>query len=166
MLKNEIEAALTRQLNQEQTASQEYLAMAAWFEWKNLRGFAKYMRAQSEEEREHAMRIFDHIFARGGRAVIGALPVPNKEFKGPRDVFAAAYQREQDNTKSIHALYKLASQHDDYATQTMLHWFIDEQVEEEQWCEEALALFDTIGDNPSALLMLDKRYGEMAASKD
>ena len=72
---------------------------------------------------------------------------------------------EQKNTASIHELYRLATEHGDYPTQTMLHWFIDEQVEEEAWCEEALALFDTIGDNPSALLMLDNRYGKKAAAE-
>ena len=51
---------------------------------------------------------------------------------------------------------------DDPATETMLHWFIQEQVEEEHWGTEALALLDMVGDNRSALLMLDKRYGEKA----
>ena len=66
----------------------------------------------------------------------------------------------QANTASIHELYALASDVRDYATQTMLHWFIDEQVEEEQWCQEALDLLEMVGDNRSAILMLDKRYGE------
>ncbi len=44
----------------------------------------------------------------------------------------------------------------------MLHWFIGEQVEEEQWCEEALALLEMVGDNRSALMMLDNRYGSRA----
>ncbi|MHC4415942.1 MAG: ferritin, partial [Planctomycetota bacterium] len=159
MLKPEIERALNEQFNYEQTASQEYLAMAAYFEQVNLGGFARFMMRQSEEEREHAMKIFSHIFDRGGRVRLGPIPEPRADFDSPQAVFAAAYAREKANTKSIHGVYKLASDEGDYATQTMLHWFIDEQVEEEKWCEEATTLLEMVGDNRGALLMLDGRYG-------
>ena len=66
MLDPEIEAALNDQINFEQSAAHEYLAMAAHFEKLNLKGFAAFMKAQSFEERDHAMRLFDHVFSRGG----------------------------------------------------------------------------------------------------
>ena len=163
MLEPEIEAALNNQFNREQTAAQEYLAMAAYFEQSNLKGFAKFMRKQSDEEAEHAMRLYDHIFNRGGTVGVGSIAKPACDFGSPRAVFQAAYEREKSNTSSIHDLYRLATERNDYATQTMLHWFIDEQVEEEQWCEEAMSLFEVIGDNRSALLMLDNRYAKYAA---
>ena len=47
----------------------------------------------------------------------------------------------------------------------MLHWFIEEQVEEESWAAEAVALLEMAAENRSALLMLDKRYG-MAAKAE
>ncbi len=162
MLKPVIETALNRQINFEQAASQEYLAMVAYFEQLDLRGFAKFMRKQSEEEREHAMRIFTHIFDRGGQVKLESIAEPRSDFNSPRSVFEAAFARERANTKSIHEIYQLALDESDYATQTMLHWFIDEQVEEERWCEEALKLFEMVGDNRSAMMMLDHRYGSKA----
>ena len=162
MLKPEIEAALNSQLNMEQTAAHEYLAMAAYFEQQSLGGFAGFMRAQSAEETEHAMRIFKHIFDRGGSVTIGAIAAPRGGYESARGVFEVARDREHANTTSIHELYRLAGAADDPATQIMLHWFIEEQVEEEQWCAEALSLLDMVGDNRSALLMLDKRYGVKA----
>ena len=83
-------------------------------------------------------------------------------FDSTKAVFGAAFTREQANTKAINQLYQIASDAGDFATQIMLHWFIDEQVEEEKWCQEALALLEMVADNRSAMLMLDKRYGEMA----
>lgn len=166
MLTPEIEAALNKQLNHEQNAAQEYLAMAAFFEHCNLAGFARYMRRQSEEEREHALRIFDHISGRGGRVMLGSVAAPRGDFASVKAVFEAALARERANTASINEVYKLAVDTDDYATQTMLHWFISEQVEEEEWGEEALALLEMVGDNKSAMLMLDKRYGERADASD
>jgi len=159
MLKPEIEKALNHQLNEEQTASQEYLAMAAWFEDKNLRGFAAFMRRQSDEERMHSMKFFAHLADRGARIRIEAIRAPKPDFDSPLDVFKAALERERQNTRAINECYRLAHEHHDYATQTFLHWFINEQVEEEQWAEEAVALLETAGDNKSALLMLDNRYG-------
>ena len=159
MLKTEIEAALNSQLNMEQTAAHEYLAMAAYFEQQSLQGFAGFMRAQSVEETEHAMRIFKHIFDRGGSVTIGAIGAPRGGYESAKGVFEVARDREQANTRSIHELYRLAGAADDPATQIVLHWFIEEQVEEEHWCAEALALLDMVGDNRGALLMLDKRYG-------
>jgi ferritin len=162
MLKSEIEAALNKQLNYEQGAAQEYLAMAAWFDDQNLSGFAKFMRTQCAEETEHAMKIFDHICERGGRVKLGAVGEPTFDFPSAKAVFEAALAREQANTKSIHDLYKLAMDHADYPSQSMLQWFIDEQVEEEAWCEEAVAHLGMIGDSKGALLMLDKKYGKVA----
>jgi ferritin len=162
MLKSEIEAALNNQVNYEQSAAQEYLAMAAYFEHNSFKGFAKFMRKQCEEETEHAMRLFDHIYERGGRVKLGSIAEPTRDFGSAKAVFEAALAREQANTRNIHDLYKLALDANDYATQVMLHWFIDEQVEEEDWCEEALAHLAMIGDSSGALLMLDKRYGRKA----
>ncbi len=164
MLKSEIESAINKQLNQEQAAAQEYLAMAAWFEQHNLRGFARFMRRQSQEETAHAMRFFDHVHDRGGKAAVGAVPAPRPAYGSPKSVFEAALAREQANTRGIHDVYKLALEAGDYAAQTMLHWFISEQVEEERWATEAVAALDQAGDDPAALLMLDHEYGEKGAS--
>ena len=160
MLKPEIETALNAQINQEQAAAREYLAMHAYFTGQNLKGFAAFMRRQCEEEREHAMKFYDYVFDRGGMVKLQSLPQPADAYASPLAAFQAAYQYEQKNTASIHALYKLATDHQDYATQTHLHWFIEEQVEEEAWCEEAIALLETVGNDPSALFMLDHRYGQ------
>jgi ferritin len=164
MLKPEIESALNQQFTWEQAASQEYLAMAAYLEGISLGGFARFMLNQSAEEREHAMKIYRHIIDRGGQVKVSALPEP-PVFGSPRAVFEAARAREQANTRSIHDLYALAVEHQDYSTQSMLHWFIEEQVEEEAWCAEAMDLFDHAGDDRAALLMLDERFGRKAAEE-
>lgn len=164
MLKPEIESALNDQLNQEQSASHEYLAMTAYLEGRSLNGFAAFMRRQSDEERIHALKIFDHISERGGTPKLMTIEVSNQDFDSAKAVFEAARNRERDNTRSIHALFKLARDQDDYPTQTMLQWFIVEQVEEEAWCDEAVDLLTMAGDSSSALLMLDQKYGGLATA--
>jgi ferritin len=159
MLNPEMAAALNGQFRQELAASHGYLGMAAHFEAQNLKGFAQFMRRQADEERTHAIRIFDYLAARGSNIQVDALPSVTSEYGSTLEAFEAAYEREKENTKSINEAYALATKLQDYASQTMLHWFIDEQVEEEDWCDEAVELLKIAGDDPGALLQLDARYG-------
>jgi ferritin len=165
MLTPKMEQAFNDQLNMELGASLEYLGMAAWLETGNFKGFAAFMRRQSDEERVHAMKVYDHILDRGGSIVLAALPAPACAFESPRDVFRAAWAREKANTASIHKLYQLSLDEKDFSSQPLLHWFIDEQVEEEQWCEEADGLLEMAGSNQSALLMLDARYETLSTAQ-
>ncbi len=159
-LSKKLQDALNNQVNAELYSAYTYLSMAAYFEAEDWPGFARWMRIQSREEIEHAMKIFDFIHDRGGRVTLQAIDKPPTRFKSPLDVFQKAYQQEQKVTGLIHRLYELAARENDYPTQVMLHWFIDEQVEEEKITEEAVAKLERAGDDPAALALLDKEFGE------
>ncbi len=155
-----LQDALNAQIVAEFHSAYVYLSMAAYFEAENWPGFAKWMRVQSREEVEHAMKIFDFVNDRGGRVQLGAIEKPPVRFASPLDAFRKAYEHERKITQKIHKLYDLAVQEGDYPTQVMLQWFIDEQVEEEKITSEAVARLERAGDHPHALLMLDRRFGK------
>lgn len=157
MLDPKIEAALNKQLNHEMHSAYDYLAMAAYCEHHNLAGFASWMMQQRDEELTHAMRIYKYLLDRGGKVDLAAVDKPRSDFKSIHDVFAKAVEIEQRNTKAIYELYELASQAKDYATKQHLHWFLEEQVEEEKIMKEVLGLLQIAGDNPSALLGLNRQ---------
>jgi len=140
-----------------------YLSMVAYFEAENWPGFARWMRIQSREEIEHAMKIFDFIHDRGGQVTLNAIEKPPVRFRSPLDAFRKAHQHEQKVTGLIHRLYELAARENDYPTQVMLHWFIDEQVEEEKITSEAVAKLERAGDDPAVLALLDEEFGEREA---
>lgn len=160
MLHKDICQALNNQINQEMSAAYSYLAMAAHFDTKNLDGFANWMMAQHLEEHDHAMRLYRYLLDRGGEVALESIDRPNGKFDSVRAVFGAALQQEKTNTESIHELYKLAQSLNDFATQSHLQWFLDEQVEEEKIFDEAIALLDMAGDDASALLMLNEKLGQ------
>jgi ferritin len=137
--------------------------MAAYFEDQSLPGFATWMRAQSEEEVSHAMKLFDFVNERGGRVELHAIEKPPVDFESPREVFELTYEHEQKVTSLIHNLYEVALEENDYAAQVMLHWFIDEQVEEEDNVSQILDALDRIGDNNQGLIMLDRELGRREA---
>jgi len=160
MLTKKIETLLNKQINHEFTAAYHYLAMKAWFETANLSGFANWMQHQAAEEVEHAMKLFQFVCDRGGQVRLDTVEKPVINYKTPREVFAKATQLERNNTKSINDLYAVAMEEKDYATESHLQWFIDEQVEEEKTTREIEELLDIVGDSRSGLLQLNHQLGQ------
>ena len=159
-LSKKIETALNKQINQEMSAAYSYLAASAWLDNENYDGFAKWMAVQRAEELEHAQKFITYLLDRGGKLDLAAVDKPKGKFNKPLEVFEAALKNEQNNTKSIYALYKVADEANDYATVSFLKWFIDEQVEEEKIMQDAIGLLEHAGDNPSALLVLNQQFGQ------
>jgi ferritin len=157
MLKENLQAAINDQIQKELYSGYLYLAMSAYCEAEGWSGFAHWMREQAEEEQEHAMRLFHYVNERGGRVILAAIDQPPTEFGTPLEIFEAVYAHEQKVTASIDALYELALEVDDYATQIELQWFITEQVEEEDSAQEIVDLLKKIGDHINGLVMLDQK---------
>jgi ferritin len=155
--------AINQQINDELYSAYLYLSMAAHFETTGLPGFASWMRMQSQEELEHALKFFDYVNERGGRVWLQAIEQPTAEFESPLAVFEAVYEHEQKVTALIHNLYEVALQENDYAAQVMLHWFIEEQVEEEASASQIVDTLERIGDKDQALIMLDRELGRRGA---
>ncbi|HNW93698.1 MAG TPA: ferritin, partial [bacterium] len=76
MLKPVMQDALNEQINAELFSGYLYLSMAAYFESRNLKGMANWMRVQEQEERFHALKFYDYIVERGGTVVLGAIAAP------------------------------------------------------------------------------------------
>jgi ferritin len=156
-LSKKMQDALNEQIKEELFSSYLYLSMAAYCESINLSGFAHWMQAQSGEELEHAMKFFGYVNDRGGRVILQAIDQPAAEFGGPTDLFEKTLAHEQYITGRIHKLYALAVEERDYASLSILQWFVDEQVEEEQSASEILELLKMTGDKGQGLMMLDRQ---------
>ncbi|WP_419938809.1 ferritin [Candidatus Palauibacter sp.] len=160
MIGTRMQAALNEQITQELYASQVYLSMCAHFEGEGLPGFAHWMRAQAEEEREHALRIFDFVHDREGQVSLRTIDAPPSEFGTPREVFEEALGHERKVSEMIGNLYRLAMDEADYPAQVMLQWFVNEQVEEEKTISDIVDRLRLAGDDKSALLMLETELGQ------
>lgn len=160
MINKSMQDAMNDQINKELYSSYLYLSMAAYFEDKNLPGFARWMRIQEAEEREHAMKFYDFILERGGKVTLKTIDAPKTEWKSTLEVAEEVAAHEAKVTASIYALYELALKEKDYPAQVMLQWFITEQVEEEKNAAEIVANLKLIEERGTAVLMLDHRLGK------
>lgn len=158
MLSKTMQAALNEQINKEFYSAYLYLSMSAYFESLNMPGSAKWMKAQHDEEHMHAMKFFDYVVDRDGRVELQALNAPQVEFASPVAAWEQVLEHERRVTASIYKLYELAVAENDYATQSLLKWFIDEQVEEEKNATLMVERFKQAGTNVATLLLFDGHF--------
>lgn len=160
MLKKSMEDALNKQLNAELFSSYLYLSMSAYFETVPMKGFAKWLRLQAEEERAHGMKFYDYIIEAGGSVRLARIEAPKTAWKSAGEVFDQVYDHEQKVTGMIHGLMEAAVKEKDYATQNFLSWFVKEQVEEEANASEIQAQIKMMGDIVGHLFWLDHELGK------
>ena len=154
-----MEGLLNEQFHRELFAANQYLAISAYFEGKELDGFANFFRVQAQEELSHAMKQFDYLHLVDGSIVMEAIPKPQTEFESIVTAFQFSLDSERNVTKAINQLMKAAVDEADFATQTFLQWFVTEQVEEESSVQNILKKVKMIGGNTSALFLLNEELG-------
>ncbi len=154
-INSSLEKAINSQINKELESSYIYLSMSAWFAQNNLKGFSNWMSVQASEENKHAMKLFNFLIDRGGEVKLDSIAKPKQAWKSPLEAFEDAYEHEKFITKSIDELRTLAVKEKDQATEVMLDWFVNEQVEEEANTSEIVGKLKLIKDMPPALMMLD-----------
>jgi ferritin len=159
MFSDRLNNAFNTQIKNELNSAYIYLGMAAYFDNQNLPGFAHWMRAQAQEELAHAMKFYDFVYERDGSVDLEGLDQPKADYESPLAAFQAAYEHEQFISGTIHHLYRLAQEEDDYASRPLLHWFIEEQVEEEATARTIVEQLQMIGESKTGIFMLDRQLG-------
>ncbi len=154
-LDKKMEKALNEQVNAEMYSAYLYLSMGSWFEDQNLIGFANWFRCQYLEENMHAMKIYNFINERGGRVVLKPIEGPETEWKNFVSVFEQVAEHEAHVTNLINKLVTLSRELSDYASESFLMWYVDEQVEEEATADELLSRLKMIGSDANALFNMD-----------
>ncbi len=154
----EVVQALNDQLNMELYSAYIYQAMAAQFHSEGREGFANWFDAQAREELEHARKIYDHLNERGERVELEAVDKPPFSWDSVLDAFQDALEHEKKVTESINNLVALARENDDYATESFLQWFVDEQVEEEDSVGAIVEKLERLDE--TGLMVLDRELSE------
>lgn len=145
--------ALTRQIGNEFAASLQYIAMANYYVAETLPELAKFFYAQSDEERDHAMKFIGFLLDVNAPVVLPEVPAPKSSFASADEAVALALQHEETVTGQIYALVDLVREEKHYAAHRLLDWFIVEQQEEEATMSSLLQVVRRAG--PSGLLLVE-----------
>lgn len=159
-MNKKVEEALNAQINAEMWSAYLYLSMAAYCHSIGQPGMASWFEVQFKEEQDHAKILFNYVNSRNGRVELRPIDAVPLEWNGILDVFESTLAHEQKVTSLINGLYALTHEQNDFATQSMLKWFIDEQIEEEDTAQTIIDNIKMIKDNGYGIYMLDKELGE------
>jgi ferritin len=157
---------LAEQVGHEFTASQQYVAIAVWFDQQALPQLATRFYAQALEERNHAMMIVQYLMDRDVPVTVPGVPPVRNEFGAIDEPIALALAQEQQVTRQFERLIGTARDSGDYLGEQFTHWFLKEQVEEIASMSTMLTVARRCLDNP--LLMEDylAREGTQSETPD
>jgi len=149
-------SALNEQINAEQYSAFLYLSMSAWCSDNGLPGFANWLYVQYQEELSHANKFFNYVNERGEKVLLKAIAQMPTDFDGIIDIVEKTLEHEKLVTSLVNNLVDVAVEVRDHATQSFLHWFVDEQVEEEANVQEILDTLKLIDGQGNGIFMLDR----------
>lgn len=154
---------LNKQVAMEADASNKYLAMASWAEHAGYDGATTFFYNQSEEERQHMLKIIHFMNKMGVRAEIPSAPKPSASYKSLEAALKAGLKSEQAVSAAIGRMIEAAARGKNRHVFTFLQWFVTEQAEEEEKFEAMLQKFDLIGRDKLAINEIDKILGAAPA---
>lgn len=160
MIGKRLSEAINEQIKNELESYYIYLSMAAYFHSISMDGMGHWMRCQAHEEMSHAMKFFQHLIDRGANVILQDVRQLKIEWSSPQEAFKDAYAHEQFITGKINDLTTIAREEKDYASEPLLAWFSDEQVEEEAEAGKVADEMEMVGTDKSALLMLDRELAQ------
>lgn len=138
MISKKLSQMLIKQIGDELFASHYYLGISAYFASESLDKWAEFFKAQSEEERGHAMRIINFLIDVGIDFTLPAVGEAKAKFPSAESAVESALKHEQKVTKSFQTMAQVAMQEKDFSGFQFLQWFLEEQVEEEALMQKCL----------------------------
>ena len=151
---------LADQVGNEFSASQQYIAVGAWFEQQTLPELAGFFYQQAVEERNHAMMLLKFQMDTDRKADLPGIAQPKSDFANAKEPVELALAQEKRVTEQITALANAARAESDFQAEQFMQWFLKEQVEEVSSMNDLLKIIDHAGS--SVLLVEDNLTREVA----
>ncbi|MBT4362994.1 MAG: ferritin [Desulfobacterales bacterium] len=162
MINERMLTAINEQIKNELESSYLYLSMTAYFHSESLDGMAHWMRCQTNEEIVHAMKFYNFIIDRGAQVKLLNLSQLKTNWASPIEAWKDAYKHEQQITGNINDLITIAREEKEYASEPLLAWFVEEQIEEEANVSKVVEQLEILENDKPGLLMLDRELGGRA----
>ncbi|GAA4357566.1 ferritin [Angustibacter luteus] len=138
---------LRQQIRHEFTASQQYVAVAVWFDDFDMPQLAAHFYAQAVEERNHAMMMVQYLLDSDAKVLVPGVDDVTSDFEDVIAPIELALNQERVVTGQIEALARTARDEGDYRGEQFMQWFLKEQVEEVASMTTLLAIARRAGDN-------------------
>ena len=139
--------ALNDQIAREMAASQQYVAIAVYYDAETLPQLAQHFYRQAVEERNHAMMIVQYLLDASEPVAIPGVEAPQTSFADAVAPVQLALEQEKRVTAQIAELVQLARAEGDLVGEQFLYWFLQEQREEVSSMSALLHVVERSKDN-------------------
>ncbi|MGQ0538854.1 MAG: ferritin [Gemmatimonadaceae bacterium] len=153
LISKEMNELMNAQIGNELLASNQYVAIASYFDQEGLPSLAAHFHKQATEERAHAMRFVKFLVDADAKLTIPQVPAPKPTFKSAEEAVKLSYEHEMRVTKQINGLMALAIKESDFLSKNELEWFVKEQREEVAGMDTLLRMVRRAGE--SGLLFVE-----------
>jgi ferritin len=127
---SDFHALLNEQIGHEFGASQQYIAIAVWYDQQTLPRLAAHFYRQAIEERNHAMMIVQFLMDTDRKVTVSGADAPRNDFSNIEEPVAVALEQEKRVTSQINGITAAARAEQDFQGEQFMQWFLKEQVEE------------------------------------
>jgi|SRR5947209_12252360 len=152
--------AINEQIANEFGASQQYIAIAVYYDAVTLPGLAAHFYRQAVEERNHAMMLVQYLLDADEQVAIPGVAPPKTQFQDAVEPVALALDQEKSVTEQIAALVALAREENEFVGEQFLHWFLREQREEVSSMSDLLSVVKRASE--SSLLLAEDHLARTA----
>jgi len=150
---------LNKQVTAEHEAALIYQQLAYELSALSFDGMSSWMAAQADEERVHAGKIAEHILARGEHVQLRDIAIPELSVDSALDAFSIALEHERKVSEMIRDMARVADEVQDFDSRTLVNWFLNEQIEEEDTVGGIIDQLKMVGEDGAGLLRIDARLG-------
>jgi bacterioferritin B len=147
MPQNRFASLLNEQIGHEFSASQQYVAIAVYYDGDALPQLAGHFYQQALEERNHAMMIVQYLMDADLPVTIPGIDGVRTEFANIAEPVALALDQERRVSAQIAALAGAARDDGDFMGEQFMQWFLKEQVEEVASMTTLLRVVERAADN-------------------
>jgi ferritin len=156
--------ALNAQISREFFAAHQYTAVATYYSAATYPRLAKFFYDQATEEREHALKMVNYLLDRDEKVDFKEVGRPKSEFADWIEPLTLALEQEKKVTVSISELQGIARETNDFVSEQFIHWFLEEQVEEEATMSDLIDVAERCRDVP--MLLEEYLASETPGDKD
>jgi ferritin len=140
--------ALNGQIAREFGASQQYLAVAVWYDDQTFPRLAGLFYAQALEERDHALMMVKYLLDSDVQPSVPGVADPRGDFGDVVEPVRVALEQERKVTDQISELAAIAREEGDHVSEQFMQWFLKEQVEEVDLFSSLLDVAERSRDRP------------------
>jgi ferritin len=152
--------ALNDQIAREFNAAHQYTAVGAYYDRETFPRLAKFFFDQAEEERGHALKMVGYLRDTGADLRLGEVSAPRTSFTDHIEPIRISLEQERKVSVAISGLFEIARETNDYASESFMQWFVDEQVEEESTMEALLQVAERVREYPMMVEEFLAREGD------